>query len=102
MPIGKFGMELAKAFGRRKALENHKVKKPAYYDLPSFGDDIIDRYVYTGARDVNDQASLTWYSVDHDNLIDYVNKRMDRRSDIDLKDAWMEQYYGKPWPGRSK
>jgi hypothetical protein len=29
-------------------------------------------------------------------LVVYVNKRMDRRSDIDLKDTWLEMYYGKP------
>lgn len=102
MPISKFGMELAKAFGRRKALENHKVGKHATYKLPSFDNDVIDNYVYMGAREVGDQAALSWYSVDHDKLIDYVNKRMDRRSDIDLKDTWMDQYYGKPWSGRSK
>lgn len=102
MELGKFGKELARAFGRRKALDNHKVGKFATDKLPSFNDDIIDNYVYTGAREVDDQAPLTWFSIDHDKLVDYVNKRMDRRSDIDLKDTWMELYYGKPWPGRSK
>lgn len=96
MELGKFGKELARAFGRRKALDNHKAGEHVYHELPSFGDEAIDRYVYFGAREVSDQAPLVWFSLDHDKLVDYVNKRMDRRSDIDLKDTWMEMYYGKP------
>jgi hypothetical protein len=96
MELGKFGKELARAFGRRKALDNHRLGSYVYADLPSFGDEAIDRYVHIGAREVSDQVPLTWFSVDHDKLVDYVNKRMDRRSDIDLKDTWMEMYYGKP------
>lgn len=102
MELGKFGKELARAFGRRKALDNHKVGKFATDELPSFNDDVIDRYIYMGAKEVDDQVPLTWFSVDHDKLVDYINKRMDHRSDIDLKDTWMEQYYGKPWPGRNR
>lgn len=102
MELGKFGKELARAFGRRKALENHRLGRPSYVDLPSFGDEVIDRYVRFGATEVGDEAPLTWFSVDHDKLVDYVNKRMDRRSDIDLKDTWMEMYYRKPWPGRNE
>lgn len=102
MELGKFGKELARAFGRRKALENHRLGSYAYADLPSFGDEAIDRHVRFGAQEVGDQAPLTWFRVDNDKLADYVNKRMDRRSDIDLKDTWMEQYYGKSWPGRNK
>lgn len=102
MKLGKFGKELARAFGRRKALENHKAGEYVYHELPSFGDEAIDRYVHFGAREVGDQAPLTWFSIEPEVLEKYVNKRMDRHSDTDLKDTWMELYYGKPWPGRSK
>lgn len=102
MEPGKFGKELARAFGRRKALDNHKVGKYAYHELPSFGDEAVDRYVHFGAQEVGDEAPLTWHSIEPEILEKYVNKRMDRRSDIDLKDTWLEQYYGKPWSGRNK
>lgn len=97
MELGKFGKELARAFGRRKALENHRLGRDAYADLPSLGDEVADRYVTFGATEVSDQAPLVWYSIKPEVLEKYVNKRMDRRSDIDLKDTWMEQYYGKPF-----
>ena len=102
MELGKFGKELARAFGRRKALDNHKVGEYVYHELPSFGDKTIDWYVHDGAQQINDLGGLSWYRLEPEVLEKYVNKSMDRRSDIDLKDTWMEMYYGKPWSGRNR
>ena len=54
--IGKFGKELARAIGRRSAFDMKKAGRSAFADLPKMGDEVINRYIYDGARQVSDEA----------------------------------------------
>lgn len=93
MPIGKFGKELARAIGRRSAFDMKKAGRYAFADLPKTNNETIDRYIYDGARQVSDEAPLTWFSTDLHQIEKYLYPRLERRSDAALRDAWTDLYY---------
>ena len=91
--IGKFGKELARAIGRRSAFDMKKAGRSAFADLPKMGDEVVNRYIYDGARQVSDEVPLNWYSVDLSEIEKYLYPRLERRSDAALRDTWRDLYY---------
>ena len=84
---------MARAIGRRSAFDMKKAGRPAFDNLPKMGDEVIDRYIYDGARQVSDQAPLVWYRMDLSDIKKYLYPKLERRSDAALRDAWRDLYY---------